>query len=77
MKIEDQILIEKLYVIVQSMERLEAQATLKSSAAAAYTYSYTHQVDLGQGRTRFIHLTFRLNAESGQLELASENISDA
>lgn len=76
MKIEDQILIEKLYVIVQSMERLEAQATLKSSAAA-YAYSYTHQVDLGQGRTRFIHLTFRLNAESGQLELASENISDA
>lgn len=66
------------YTLWQEHERERAGKLMKSaSTQPSYSYTYTHQIDLGQGKTRFVHLSFRLNSESNQLELTGESISDA
>lgn len=47
------------------------------SAAPKYSYSYNHAIDLGQGRTRTIHLTFALDPQTGELVLTGENVADS
>lgn len=60
---------------IEIADKLKSGAIIKS-IQPPISYSYSHEIDLGQGRTRTVHLNFAFNYETNKMELVGETYSD-
>lgn len=68
--------LEVAMLAIELVKRVNGGMIFKSSHPPV-TYSYNHEIDLGQGRTRTIHLSFTYNHETNAMELTGETFSDS